>query len=120
MREALGSAKSTLSILSFNAQSFNAKFDEFRIAIDQINEKHPNSVICVQESWLHSNSNLDIFQLRDYNMISKPKHCFEHGGLIIYVLDDFDYELFSMFKTVPVGKIYLSRFTTKKETLKNL
>ena len=29
LREALGSAKSTLSILSFNAQSINAKFDEF-------------------------------------------------------------------------------------------
>ena len=55
LREALGSAKSTLSILSFNAQSINTKFDEFRIAINQINEKHPISIICVQESWLHSN-----------------------------------------------------------------
>ena len=113
LREALGSAKNTLCIVSFNAQSINAKFDEFRIAIDQINEKHPISVICVQDSWLHSNSNLDIFELRDYNMISKGKHCSEHGGLIIYVQDDFDYELFSVFEKVPVRKIYSSRFTTK-------
>ena len=98
LREALGSAKSALSILSFNAQSINAKFDEFRIAIDQINEKHPISIICVQESWLHSNSNLDIFELRDYTMISKGKHCSEHGGLMIYVHDDFDYELFSVYE----------------------
>ena len=98
LREALGSAKSTLSILSFNAQSINAKFDEFRIAIDQINEKHPISFICVQESWLHSNSNLDILELRDYNMISKGKHCSGQGGLIIYVHDDFDYELFNVYE----------------------
>ena len=48
LREALGSAEGTLSILSFNAQSINAKLDEFRIAIDQINEERPISVICVQ------------------------------------------------------------------------
>ena len=47
LRETPGSVKRTLSILSFNAQSINAKFDEFRIAIDQINEKHPISVICI-------------------------------------------------------------------------
>ena len=98
LREALGSAKSALSILSFNAQSINAKFDEFRIAIDQINEKHPISIICVQESLLHSNSNLDIFELRDYTKISKGKHCSEHGGLMIYVHGDFDYELFSVYE----------------------
>ena len=79
LREALGSAKSTLSIVSFNAQSINAKFDEFRNAIVQINEKHPISIICVQESWLHSNSSLDIFELRGYNMISKGKHFSENS-----------------------------------------
>ena len=78
LREALGSAKNTLSIQSFNAQSINAKFDDIQIAIDQINGKHPISFICVQESWLHSNFNLDIIKLRDHNMISKGKHCFEH------------------------------------------
>ena len=98
LREALGSAKSTLSILSFYAQSINTKFDEFRIAIDQINEKLPIGIICVQESWLHSNFKFDIFELRGYNMISKGKHCSEHGGLIIYVHDDFDYELFSVYE----------------------
>ena len=42
LREALGSAKNTLSILSFNAQSINAKFDEFQIDIDHINKKTSN------------------------------------------------------------------------------
>ena len=34
--------------------------------------------------------------MTDYNIISNGKHCSEHGGLIIYVHDDFDYELFSV------------------------
>ena len=54
------------------------------ITIDQINEKHSITVICVQESLFHSNSNLDIFELRDYNVISKEKHCSEHGGVTLY------------------------------------
>ena len=33
LREALGSTKSTLSILSFNAQSINAKFDDFKLPL---------------------------------------------------------------------------------------
>ena len=31
-------------------------------------------------------------------MISKGKHCSEHGGLIICVHDDFDYEMFSVYE----------------------
>ena len=117
LREAIGSAKSTLSILSFNAQSINAKFDEFRIAIDQINEKHPISFICVQESWLHSNSNLDILELRDYNMISKGKHCSGQGGLIIYVHDDFDYELFNVYENSTGWENLFIKIHDKKKKL---
>ena len=115
LREALGSAKSALSILSFNAQSINAKFDEFRIAIDQINEKHPISIICVQESWLHSNSNLDIFELRDYTMISKGKHCSEHGGWWYMCMTILTMSCSVCMKTVLDGKIYLLWLTTKKK-----
>ena len=43
--EALGEniyeSKSKLSVLSLNIQSINAKFDKFKIAIDQLNSKQP-------------------------------------------------------------------------------
>ena len=119
LRETTGSAKSTLSILSFNAQSISAKFDEFRIAIDQINEKHPISIICVHESWLHSNSNLDIFELRDYNMISKGNIVLNRGGggLIIYVHDDFNYELFSVYENSTGWENLFIKIHDKKKKL---
>ena len=40
LREKLYTVKSNLSIVSLNAQSIRAKFDEFQIAMNEINKKH--------------------------------------------------------------------------------
>ena len=48
--EKLYTVKSNLSIVSLNAQSIRTKFDEFQIAINEINKKHHVSIICIQES----------------------------------------------------------------------
>ena len=45
LSDKLYQSKSNLSITSLNAQSINAKFDEFLIAINQINKKHEISII---------------------------------------------------------------------------
>ena len=84
---------STLSILIFNAQSINAKFDELKITINQLNEIQTVSVICIQESWLDCNANVDLYRLNKYNLISKGKYVSEHGGLLIYLHVDFEYDI---------------------------
>ena len=53
-------------------------------------------------------------------MISKGKHCSEHGGLMIYVHDDFDYELFSVYENSTGWENLFIKIHDKKETLKNL
>ena len=45
-------SKSKLSVLNLNIQSINAKFDEFKIALDQLNSKQPINIICIQETWV--------------------------------------------------------------------
>ena len=50
LSESLQNAKSSLSILSLNSQSLNAKFDDFQIAIEQLNRNNLISVICIQET----------------------------------------------------------------------
>ena len=50
LSDKLYESKSNFSIISLNAQSINAKFDEFQIAINEINNKHEVSIICIQES----------------------------------------------------------------------
>ena len=88
----MSSNNSNFSILSLNVQSINAKFDELKITIEQINQVHTISVICIQESWLQNESNINLYQLDNYNLISKSKYSSEHGGLLIYVHTDFEYE----------------------------
>ena len=66
LKENLYESKSNLSILSINPQSINAKFDEFKIAIEQLSYKHPVHIICVQETWIDSNCNTCIFELPNY------------------------------------------------------
>ena len=70
-----------------------AKFDEFQIAIDQINSTGQEiSIICIQESWLSSECNVQLFELHSYRLVSKGKYCSNHGGLLIYVHNDFLWE----------------------------
>ena len=92
LKENLYESKSNLSILSINTQSINAKFDEFKIAIEQLSYKHPVHIICVQETWIDSNCNTCMFELPNYQLISRGKYCSNHGGLFTYVHDDFHWE----------------------------
>ena len=92
LKENLYESKSNLSILSINTQSINAKFDEFKIAIEQLSYKHPVHTICVQETWIDSNCNTCMFELPNYQLISRGKYCSNHGGLFTYVHDDFHWE----------------------------
>ena len=50
LNDKLYESKSNFNILSLNAQSINATFDEFQIAINQINIQHEVNIICIQES----------------------------------------------------------------------
>ena len=52
-RNVLHNNNSKISILSLNSQSINAKFDQSKIFLDNINMEFPTSVICIQESWPH-------------------------------------------------------------------
>ena len=92
LKENLYESKSNLSILSINTQSINAKFDKFKIAIEQLSYKHPVHIICVQETWIDSNCNTCMFELPNYQLISRGKYCSNHGGLFTYVHDDFYWE----------------------------
>ena len=92
LREKLYTVKSNLSIVSLNAQSIRAKFDEFQIAMNEINKKHHVSIICIQESWLSSECCTTLFELPDYQLIAKGKYCSNHGGLPLYVHNDYSWE----------------------------
>ena len=92
LSDKLYESKSNFSILSLNSQSINAKFDEFQIAINEINNKHEVSIICIQESWLSSDSDTSLFDIPNYQLVAKGKDCSNHGGLLTYAHKDFYWE----------------------------
>ena len=80
----------SFKILSLNCQSLNSKFDQLKIYIEECYEAKFDA-ICLQETWLNDNSELSMFQLKGYNLISKSKTASEHGGVAIYLKDNFRY-----------------------------
>ena len=107
----LSQLKSKLSILSLNIQTINTKFDELKIILDNINQHHPISVICLQETHLDENDSTLSFELNDYQLISKSRYCSKAGRLIIYIHNDFNFKYvakcLTMMKLNQAGKVYL-------------
>ena len=76
----------SFSILGLNCQCLNAKFDQISIMVQQLKSKdYEFDVICLQETWLSDDSDITLYQIQGYNLISQGKICSEHGGLAIYV-----------------------------------
>ena len=89
---ALQQCNSKISMLSINCQSINAKFDKLKLFLDDVNTKNKISVICVQETWNHEGMNTNCFSLPDYTLINANRRLTAHGGLMIYLHDDFSYK----------------------------
>ena len=80
---------------SKNVQSINAKFDDFQSFVSKVNTYHRISAICLQECWLgkKDTDSINLFNLSDYAMVHQTKQYCGHGGLIIYIDNQFKYKL---------------------------
>ena len=74
----------TLSIMSLNCQSINAKFDEIQLFIDRINTSGSLGILCLQESWTNINKDISLFELPGYTLYHQGKQSCKHGGLLVY------------------------------------
>ena len=92
LSKSLQNTKGGLSILCLNSQSLSAKFDELEVAIEQLNKTNAISVICLQETWLSSESSRLLYDLPNYQLIFRGKYCSNHGGLITYVHNSYNWE----------------------------
>ena len=62
-------------VLSLNIQSLNAKFDKLVIFLHKLNESGCEfGVICIQETWLTDQSDVSLFKIDGYNLISEEKN----------------------------------------------
>ena len=87
------SENNQFNILSLNVCSLSAKLDELKNFLHEITAKHATfQAICVQESWLSDESDLSAFHIDGFTMISQGKKCSAHGGLVIYLKNEFSFE----------------------------
>ena len=91
-KSVLHNANSKISMLSLNCQRINAKYDKLKLFLDDVNKDHPISAICIQESWGHEEMEMSYFSLPNYSMVFKNRRLSTHGGLILYIHDDFAYK----------------------------
>ena len=83
--------KYTFSIVSLNCQSLHAKFDYIKVLVDIfINNNTPIRVICLQESWFSTDTDLSLYNIPGYH-ISTGHYASNHGGLVIYLHNKWDY-----------------------------
>ena len=77
--------------MSINIQSLHAKFAELTTLIKYLREEHNFnfSIICLQETWLKQDSDKSQLQIPNYEPIMQGKQCSHHGGLAIYVHEEF-------------------------------
>ena len=91
-KDLLKEKSKNLKILSLNCQSLNAKFELLKIYLDYFNESNDIiDAICLQETWLTEDSDLSLLKLPGYNLISKGRSCSAHGGVCIYLKENYDY-----------------------------
>ena len=82
----------TFSVFSQNIQSVNATFDSLMVYLALLAEHGIHfSAICVQETWLDPHHDLSMFHIPGYKLINRARSCGAHGGLIIYLKDEYTY-----------------------------
>ena len=84
--------QNTLKCLSMNIQSLNAKFSQLEIYIHNLSVSNCEfDVICIQETWLNSNSDCSLLQLDGYTLLTQPYSSSAHGGLAMYIKSNLEY-----------------------------
>ena len=85
-------------ILTLNIQSVNAKFDNLFPVIDNLSSQGLYfGAICLQETWTSSDSDLSLLQLPGYQLIHQGSKCTKHGGLIIYLNENYNYKIRNLY-----------------------
>ena len=85
------------SLITLNSQSLYAKLEQLKVYLHTIeNANCQIHVICIQESWINENTDLQQFNIPGYNFISKSATCSSHGGVAMYIRDDMNYKILNI------------------------
>jgi hypothetical protein len=91
LKETLNGKHKQFSVFSSNIDSIFKKFNSLYSYLNNYDSQF--SAICLQECHLAENSDLSMYQLKNYNCISLSKKCSSKGGLMIYLHEKFSYKI---------------------------
>ena len=105
-------------VLSLNAQSIQAKFNNLEAFIALMHSQNIHfPVICIQETWLNDESRLPLVSLDGYQTFNSNASSSTHGGLITYVDENYDV---SVIKKIEKSTIWDGLFLkVKHEEMQN-
>ena len=95
LKHFLSCHKDELFILSLNIQSIRSKFPQLQMILFELaRDSYTPDLICLQETWLPDEDNINLFYLDGYHLINKnyEENCSKHGGLLTYVKNSFKIE----------------------------
>ena len=82
------------NIVSLNCQSLHSKFQYIKILLDNFQTNScPIQILCLQETWFTASTDVSLYQIENYHLITKGRYASEHGGLAIYVHNNWNYKL---------------------------
>ena len=93
----LQNKKNVFTILSLNCQSLNAKFNLLNLYLRHLSLFYCHfSAICLQETWLSEFQDLSLLQLEGYNLVTRHASSSAHGGVCIYIKENFKYKILNI------------------------
>ena len=85
--------KQQFSVMSTNIQSINAKIDELKAFVTEMEQMNFQfDAICLQETWLDDTQDTSLIQLDNYTCITQSKSSSSKGGLLIYLNNNYRYK----------------------------
>ena len=84
-------AHSNFSLLHVNARSLPKNYDHFCTLLDSLEFNF--SIIAVSETWFKSNTNVNIYNVKDYSFVHMCRPDRIGGGVGLYVRNGFHYKL---------------------------
>jgi len=90
--ETLQQVKGNIRILNLNCGGLKSKFDKLKIFLSSINgDDTPLSIITLQETHFTSDTEVNLYNIPDYTLISDMARINLFGGIAIYVHNSFSY-----------------------------
>ena len=90
----ISSSDKSLNVLSLNCQSLYSKFDSLNIYLNYYSQSECIfHIICLQETWLSADHDINPLQIDGYNLVHKPKIASQHGGVAFYIKDTLNFQI---------------------------